>query len=1006
MVYSNTDFKVYCDANFYRLFQIDGKYYRVTLETNAETHKTEEIRVVINSTSGDSIERYCIAENASFDFYGTYRNNGDSIVLTKDGKLTYDNVEYQVVTIDGKKYARNASTFKRISKVDENEFQFVDEALYSTSDLIEATVDEVLSDLEKNTNYQLIQFRDLVTWYEFSIRGDKAYYNNRLATLYKDGSGKLTAIESTEGTYPASIITNEDGEATIVIDGYEYYTAKAATIPDEYLWKRYYTFYGEDNDTYAQDTLYFARVYDGSAYVKGLFSLNANDNNIIHTRGWANDRIVEDFDYLQETSFSKESDMFVVGNVYYDSFDSRCTFEFRDDGSLVYGGKVYYEAKEAAVVPAEYHGSYYDQYRRVIEIIDGGAVKAETSRVEILTSAKELSKVYYIENDRGARLYLKDFYQTTKYSQSKVDLNTHPLRQLVGSNLVKLKETTKELADRYIKPGTYYTRFYNDLYDGYDSHFYEGNGHLDYFGLTFRSFNDVTYVRNAGGYSTTVDKYGNIDSSKIYFSQERTTAIISQNNLPNRCYYYYNSDVCEYCFVYQFATEAIQICFEKELRYQPDVEKTAKFYIYERILIGDSATDNRYVLVWSNDEYLMKYVSIVEPTELPDGMLGNYVMTLSRPDGVTGVYNTDLSNYHRVYKTSDGKFKFQQLRYCDIADIGGKFTFFDYDIRYDEAAGRYLYGYYRTWTENADLKIDAATDFEPVGELVYNNGTLTVISFNARQSTTDDRSYVVTQNESKYAKIVATDVNFATLGMVGNTYFGMNGIGLNLHSIVSVTNADTVNMFINIGSLKFFDAKLIVTSAVENVTENNVEYVGYLFSVDDEMSVYVPIVITKYESGEIEFRFNYMENDVLCDDFIITEAHESNLLKGVDGVVEFKSRVNGTERAETAIFDSENNTITFYVGDDYECENMQTFTVTKFYYNADESAMYCIADGRVFFFTYADGKIETTLQIQFVASKRIGNNAEWFEFYVPEESEGGESESGESSGEAGGETNA
>ena len=63
--------------------------------------------------------------------------------------------------------------------------------------------------------------------------------------------------------------------------------------------------------------------------------------------------------------------------------------------------------------------------------------------------------------------------------------------------------------------------------------------------------------------------------------------------------------------------------------------------------------------------------------------------------------------------------------------------------------GRYLYGYYRTWTENADLKIDAATDFEPVGQLVYNNGTLTVISFNARQSTMDDRSYVVTQNESR-----------------------------------------------------------------------------------------------------------------------------------------------------------------------------------------------------------------------------------------------------------------
>ena len=82
------------------------------------------------------------------------------------------------------------------------------------------------------------------------------------------------------------------------------------------------------------------------------------------------------------------------------------------------------------------------------------------------------------------------------------------------------------------------------------------------------------------------------------------------------------------------------------------------------------------------------------------------------------------------------------------------------------------------------------------------------------------------------------------------------------------------------------------------------------------------------------------------------------------------------------------------------------YVVTTFYYNADESMMYCIAGGRVFFFTFADGKIETTLQVQFVARKLTGNGVAWFEFYVPEETEGGETEGGESSGEAGGETNA
>ena len=1017
--YTQTDFKVFgtsqtYGSDAYRLVQIDGKYYRISFEANEENnYKTEEIRMVVNSSSGDSVERYCLMEDVSFDFNGTYRNNGDSIVLTKDGKLTYDDVEYQVVTIDGKKYARNSSTFKHIATVDENKFQFVSEVLYATSDLIEATIGEVLGDLDLSDRYQRIVWGKDAEFRSFYVYDGAVYYQfegatSNEATLYMDVvSGKLTAIKTANCMYPAYIATNEEGEATIVIDGYEYYKSKAATVPEKYIGKRYYTFNEEDNNSYAQNTLYFANVYDGSEYVKGLFVLNAYDKNVVHTsRIPRNDRILEDFDYLQESYFTKESELSVIGNVYYDSA-SYDAFEFRADGSLMYNGTVYYEAKIADSVPVEYQGSYYDQYRRVIEIIDDSAVRTETSRVEVLTSPKKLSNVYYIQNERGAKLYLKDFYQTTKYSQSKVDLNTHPLRQLVGTNIVKLQETPDWLGNAFIKKGTYYTRFYNDLYDGYDSHYYEGRGYLDYFGLTFRSYNDVTYVRNAAGYSTTSSKYGNIDSSKIYFPQTSTTAIISQNNVPNRCYYYTN-EFKEYCFVYQFATEAIQICFDAELRYQPDVEKPAKFYIYERTSIGYSATDNRYSLVWNNDEFMLKYVSIVNPTELPDGMLGNYLMTRDCPDGVFGVYNTDLNKYHRIYKASDGKFKFQELNICNNGDLIGKFTFFDYDIRYDEATGRYLYGYYRTWTENTALKIDAASDFEPVGELIYDNGTLTVKSFNARQSVPifNVTTYHVTQNESTYVKLVATDVNFASLGMVGKTYFGMDFGGLSVHTIVNVTNADTVSMYLNIGSLDFFDAKLLVTNTVENAADNSVKYVGYLVSVDDETSVYIPIEITKYESGEIEFKFNYLDNNIdSYDDFVITEVHESNVLKGVEGVVTFKSRApqEGKELTETATFDSENNTITFNIGDNYEGDNMQTYTVTTFYYNADESMMYCIAGGRVFFFTFADGKIETTLQVQFVARKLTGNGVAWFEFYVPEETEGGETEGGETSGEQTGE---
>lgn len=997
--HTKTDFKVFDGRNGYTLLQINGKYYRFSFEHNEENnYRTEGIRITVNSSSGDSVERYCLMEDVSFDFNGTYRNNDDSVVLTKDGKLTYNNFEYQVVTIDGKKYARNASIFKCISKADENEFQFVGDALYTTSDLIEATIDEVLGDLEKDISYQLMLLGDRVNTYEFKIYDDRAYYNNLSATLYKDGSGKLTAIENRNGTYPASIVTKENGEATIVIDGYEYYKPKTAKIPDEYIGKRFYTFKYEDDKTYAQDTLYFERV-DGKTYVFVL-----NDTNKVHPRVNGRYQMIEDYDYFNERYFINESALELIGDVYriipYSGYSSDISpFKFLDDGSIMYGNVHYYEVKKATIVPVEYQGSYYDSERRIIEIIDNSAVKTETSRAELLSNAQKLSNVYYIENERGAKLYLKDFYPTVRFSETNRELYVHAVRQLVGTNIFKLQETPEWLGNAFIKKGTYYTRFFNDQYEGLTPNFYNGHQHIDYFAFTFRAYNDVTYVRNAGGYVTEYN-----DTIRfIGSSNGNSTPLISQNNVKNRCYYY--DDGINYWFVYQFATEAIRIWFDKE-SLGPYNEKIARFNLQERVLV-DTTESNKsiYESILSYEDAELKYVSIVEPTELPDGMLGNYLLTRSRLSNIDGVYNTDLSNYHRVYKTSDGRFKFQELHICDNTNWYGRWTYFNYDIGYDEATGRYLYGHYRTWTENTSLKIDAATDFEPVGELIYDNGTLTVKSYNARQSIMDGDSYVLVQNDSEYSKLVAADVNFASLGMVGKTYFGMASNGCCLHTIVNVTNADTVSMYLNIGSLDFFDAKLLVTNTVENAADNSVKYVGYLVSVDDETSVYIPIVITKYESGEIEFNFNYMDNNIgSYDDFVITEVHESNVLKGVEGVVEFKSRApqEGKELTETAIFDSENNTITFNIGDNFECENMQTYTVTTFYYNADETMMYCIAGGRVFFFEFEDGKLMTS-QVQFVARKLTGNGVAWFEFYVPEETEGGETEGGETSGEQTGE---
>lgn len=1004
---TKTDFKVFDGRNGYTLLQINGKYYRFSFEHNEENnYRTEGIRITVNSSSGDSVERYCLMEDVSFDFNGTYRNNGDSIVLTKDGKLTYNNFEYQVVTIEGKKYARNASTFKRISKADENEFQFVGEALYTTSDLIEATIDEVLGDLKKDISYQLMLFGDRVNTYEFKIYGDNAYYNNLSATLYKDGSGKLTAIENRNGTYPASIVTKENGEATIVIDGYEYYKPQTAKIPDEYIGKRFYTFKYEDDKTCAQDTLYFGRV-DGKTYVFVL-----NDTNKVHPRVNGRYQMIEDHDYFNERYFINESALELIGDVYriipYNGYPSDISpFKFLDDGSIMYGNVHYYEVKKATIVPVEYQGSYYDNERRIIEIIGNSAVKTETSRAELLSDAQKLSNVYYIENERGAKLYLKDFYPSVRFSETNTDLYVHAVRQLVGTNIVKLQETPDWLGNAFIKKGTYYTRFFNDQYEGLTPNFYNGHQHIDYFAFTFRAYNDVTYVRNAGGYVTEYNDTIRFSGS----SNGNSTPLISQNNVQKRCYYY--DDGVNYCFVYQFATEAIRICFDKE-SLGPYTEKIAKFNLQERVLVDKTESYNSIyqTIIRSDEDTELKYVSIVEPTELPDGMLGNFEMKLVYPIGTEGVSLRDLHDFQRVYKTSDGKYKFQQLSYCVTDDVfPTSFIFFDYDVMYDEATGRYLYGHNRTWTENTALKIDAATDFEPVGELIYDNGTLTVRSFNALKSkkhTDYYLTYYVVTNDSTYEKVVASDVDFASFDMVGKTYFGIEDpTSDGVRTIVKVVGANTVSMIFNL-RLDFFDAKLFITQTVENATDNSVNYKGYLISTGDDISAIAPIMIEKSASGEFKFIFNHDEKNHWMNEFIMSEVHESNVIKGVKGVLLFKSYGFNNYRDDTATFDADNNTLTLYVAENFDSENMQTYVVTTFYYNADETMMYCFAGGRIFYFAYdADGTISTDLQKQYVICAD-GTEIESFEFFVPkEETEGGET-SGEQTGEGetSGETNA
>ena len=996
-VHKNTDFKAFYGWGGFNLFQIDGKYYRAHFDMVDNSY---EIRY------GDSMERFFIMKPMTFDFNATYRgNNNDSIVLTKEGRLTYENVDYQVMLIDNSYYAVKGRIFKRIAMVDKNRFQFVSDALYTTSDLIEATIDEVLGDLKKDISYQLMLFGDRVNTYEFKIYGDNAYYNNLSATLYKDGSGKLTAIENRNGTYPASIVTKENGEATIVIDGYEYYKPKAAKIPDEYIGKRFYTFKYEDDKTYAQDTLYFERV-DGKTYVFVL-----NDTNKVHPLVNGRYQMIEDYDYFNERYFINESALELIGDVYriipYSGYSSDISpFKFLDDGSIMYGNVHYYEVKKATTVPVEYQGSYYDSERRIIEIIDNSAVKTETSRAKLLDNAQKLSNVYYIENERGAKLYLKDFYPTVRFSETNRELYVHAVRQLVGTNIFKLQETPDWLGNAFIKKGTYYTRFFNDQYEGLTPNFYNGHQHIDYFAFTFRAYNDVTYVRNAGGYVTEYNDTIRFTGS----SNGNSTPLISQKNVKNRCYYY--DDGINYWFVYQFATEAIRIWFDKE-SLGPYNEKIARFNLQERVLV-DTTESNKsiYESILNYEDAELKYVSIVEPTELPEGMLGNFEMKLVYPIGTEGVSLRDLHDFQRVYKTSDGKYKFQQLSYCVTGDVfPTSFIFFDYDVMYDEATGRYLYGHNRTWTENTALKIDAATDFEPVGELIYDNGTLTVRSFNAlksRKHTDYYLTYNVVTNDSTYEKVVASDVDFAAFDMVGKTYFGIEDpTSDGVRTIVKVVGANTVSMIFNL-RLEFFDAKLFITQTVENATDNSVNYKGYLISTGEDISAIAPIMIEKSASGEFKFIFNHDEKNHWMDEFIMSEVHESNVIKGVEGVLVFKSYGFNNYRDDTATFDADNNTLTLYVAENFDSENMQTYVVTTFYYNADETMMYCFAGGRIFYFAYdADGTISTDLQKQYVICAD-GTEIESFEFFVPkEETEGGET-SGEQTGEGvtSGETNA
>lgn len=983
-MHKNTDFKAFYGWGGFNLFQIDGKYYRAHFDMVDNSY---EIRY------GDSMERFFIMKPMTFDFNATYRgNNNDSIVLTKEGRLTYENVDYQVMLIDNSYYAVKGRIFKCIAMVDKNRFQFVSDALYTTSDLIEATIDEVLGDLEKDISYQLMLFGDRVNTYEFKIYGDKAYYNNLSATLYKDGSGKLTAIENRNGTYPASIVTKENGEATIVIDGYEYYKPKTAKIPDEYIGKRFYTFKYEDDKTCAQDTLYFERV-DGKTYVFVL-----NDTNKVHPRVNGRYQMIEDHDYFNERYFINESALELIGDVYriipYSGYSSDISpFKFLDDGSIMYGNVHYYEVKKATIVPVEYQGSYYDSERRIIEIIDNSAVKTETSRAELLSNAQKLSNVYYIENERGAKLYLKDFYPTVRFSETNRELYVHAVRQLVGTNIFKLQETPEWLGNAFIKKGTYYTRFFNDKYEGLTPNFYNGHQHIDYFAFTFRAYNDVTYVRNAGGYVTEYN-----DTIRfIGSSNGNSTPLISQNNVKNRCYYY--DDGINYWFVYQFATEAIRIWFDKE-SLGPYNEKIARFNLQERVLV-DTTESNKsiYESILSYEDAELKYVSIVEPTELPEGMLGNFEMKLVYPIGTEGVSLRDLHDFQRVYKTSDGKYKFQQLSYCVTGDVfPTSFMFFDYDVMYDEATGRYLYGHNRTWTENTALKIDAATDFEPVGELIYDNGTLTVRSFNAlksRKHTDYYQTYYVVTNDSTYEKVVASDVDFAAFDMVGKTYFGIEDpTSDGVRTIVKVVGANTVSMIFNL-RLEFFDAKLFITQTVENATDNSVNYRGYLISTGEDISAIAPIMIEKSASGEFKFIFNHDEKNHWMDEFIMSEVHESNVIKGVEGVLVFKSYGFNKYRDDTATFDADNNTLTLHVAENFDSENMQTYVVTTFYYNADETMMYCFAGGRIFYFAYdVDGTISTDRQKQYVICAD-GTEIESFEFFVPNE----ETEGGETSGE-------
>lgn len=949
----------------YRLVEKAGSFYRMTV---AES----EITIGINT--------YYLATAKTYDFAGQYENNGEYIVLRKNGTITHGEKLYEIYDVNGKDYALNGNSIIPVN-VEELGVTF-NGTTYSSATLIVAGIEALKGIASSSTDrlYHIIYEKNKLDIFEFYVNEDNnvARYNGEEVQLLTDNSGNLVAIKTEKETISATIST-VDGENALVIDGKVLYHKVVAEIPEKYLNKRYYPT-GIDSKQDLPYTLILGKVDEKTAVAVA----NGEARNFAFIGNAYTTLMPEDYDTIITNGYSYDTEITRIGDVYIAENNhflyNAKYFKFTGDGEIFFLNTTYCEVKVAREISDEYEGCFFfDANRRRITYVDtyrdNIALKSDTNRIENITNPQFVSYVYYIEYN-GERTYLKNQMPRVIPGDRGHRFNDKDLEFVLCNieyDVKKLNALTEEIFNEYLKTGTYYTYYFDDVTKGnfgYRSEY----GYTAYAAFEFRAYNDVTHVGFAAGYeySEYQRTVGNIDSSRISFNPNHFksgASLIAENNAPDRCFYYDDYQVRYY--VYQFGREAFEI---GAVHYEPNEERFVSFTFSER-----------YYLQYGNDMY--HNVIRQTDTDAYDTTMkfGRY-SDIALPSGVYGLYVPNGTFYRgtlqRIVMAKDGSAKLQSIA---IVSNNGATSPITYDIMYDEVSGKYVFGYIRTWTENEKLKISAATHFSPVGEIDFSDGSINVLYYDA---TEEYEAFVYETNTfitkrirpatASYLKIAINGFDFAARDMVGKTYGKLSGTTGVLFKPLSNS---TCKVYVNYMTAKFFNADIY---EYETINDNGtVKHKLLLIADDESLPLAVQIEIDVDSDGKVT---------ILRDHNTATEFTKTDTLKFVDGIVEYKARA-GIDRKETLTLDGVNNTVIFRVYDvyygldrDIDESELVTYTATEFWYNESGDTMYCVIGDKVAFLTFENGA--PTKSNLYFYERGYTETFGQIEFYIPDTNEG------------------